>query len=256
MDITVLASGSKGNCSLIDSGDGLILVDAGISGKRIIEKISEAGKDSKDLVGLVLTHDHRDHISGAGIISRRLKIPVYTSPIIHSMNKEILKNCDVKYFNGRFNISSLEVTPIPISHDGSDNYGYIFEKGGKKIGHITDLGVVTSLVKERLRSCNILVLESNHDLKMLKEGPYPWYLKQRILGKKGHISNVQSSDLVKEIYSERLKDLVLAHLSEENNDPVIAYDNMDRLRSSFGHNYSIHVAKQNTISETFVVDLD
>ncbi|MBN1968393.1 MAG: MBL fold metallo-hydrolase [Candidatus Delongbacteria bacterium] len=247
MDLTNLASGSKGNCSLIDGGEGLILIDAGISGKKIFERIDESGKNPVDLQGLLITHDHRDHISGAGIVSRKLKIPIYTSRIVYEQNKEIFDKCEVKVFEEKFYLAGILVTPIPVSHDGSDNHSFIFEKNDFKIGHVTDLGIVTSLVRERLRGCNILLIESNHDPKMLINGPYPWYLKQRIAGKKGHLANKDTSDLIDQIYFPELKHVILAHLSEENNDPVLAYDNMDKMRSEKGFEFTIHVAKQNRI---------
>ncbi|MBN2789817.1 MAG: MBL fold metallo-hydrolase [Candidatus Delongbacteria bacterium] len=245
MKIAVLSSGSKGNSSFIESNDQAVLIDAGLSTKRLLMKMDEVGADHKIIAGIIVTHDHSDHIKGVGTLARKLKIPVYIHEENYRMKADIFTNCQIKFIEKEFTIGNFTISPIPVSHDGTVNYSYNIQAEGKKISHLTDLGKATSLVRERTKDCDLFVLESNHDPVMLKEGPYPWYLKQRISGIKGHLSNSDASDLIISGQRTNLKNIILAHLSEENNDPVLAYENMVCSITEKDLDINVHIALQN-----------
>ncbi|HXK50006.1 MAG TPA: MBL fold metallo-hydrolase [Clostridiales bacterium] len=249
MKASVLSSGSGGNSTVIQSSGGSILIDAGLSAKRIVERLNAVGADISSIGALVITHDHIDHISGAGIIARKLKIPVYIHKENYMSSADKFDNCEVKFISDPFDAGCFRITPVPVSHDGTANYAYTVESEGKKISHITDIGVVTEIVRFRILNSDLIILESNHDLEMLKNGPYPWFLKQRISGNLGHLSNASAGDLIKETYSQNLKYLVLAHLSKENNDPSLAYDEMVKVKELNNFNFRLHVAKQDEVLE-------
>lgn len=249
MKLSVLSSGSGGNSTIIQSDSGSILIDAGITGKRLIERLESVSADIRSIMGVVITHDHHDHIDGAGVIARKLKIPVYLHKANYETSKEKLEKCEIRFIDGDFNVGDFKIIPFPISHDGTANYAYNIMKGSKRISHVTDIGVVTETVKFRIRDCDLLVIESNHDLKMLQNGPYPWYLKQRIAGNTGHLSNVSAGDLVKESAGSTLKNVILAHMSKENNDPALAFENMTAVREQNDLAFRLHLAFQDKATE-------
>jgi phosphoribosyl 1,2-cyclic phosphodiesterase len=242
--IAVLSSGSKGNSSFIESNNQAILIDAGLSAKRLLSRIDYIGADYKNLNGIVVTHDHSDHIKGVGILARKLKIPVYIHEDNYKVKADLFTNCEIKFITSEFELGGFLITPIPVSHDGTANYSYNIQADGKKISHLTDLGKATALVKERTKDCDLFLLESNHDPMMLKEGPYPWYLKQRISGIKGHLSNADASNLLLSTERSNLKNVILAHLSEENNDPMLALETMLCTVGENNLDINVHVAHQ------------
>lgn len=244
MRIAVLSSGSKGNSSFIESNNQAILIDAGLSAKRLLSRMNEIGADYKKISAIVVTHDHSDHIKGVGILARKLKIPVYIHEENYNVKSDLFTNCETIFIKREFELGYFKVTPIPVSHDGTANFSYNIQAEGKKISHLTDLGKATSLVKERTKDCDLFVMESNHDPIMLKEGPYPWYLKQRISGIKGHLSNSDASELILSSDRGNLKNIILAHLSEENNDPMLALESMQCTVSENNLNINVHVALQ------------
>ena len=249
MKVSVLSSGSGGNSTIIQTSEGSILIDAGLSARKLIDRMNSVEADISSIGALVITHDHIDHISGAGIIARKLKIPVYIHKENYLSSADKFDNCEIRFINEPFKIGILRITPIPISHDGTANYAYTVEGEGKKISHITDIGVVTEIVKYRILNSDLVVLESNHDLEMLKNGPYPWFLKQRITGNLGHLSNISAGNLIKETCGGYTRDLILAHLSAENNDPSLAYDEMVKIKESNCFEFDLHVAKQHEALE-------
>jgi len=216
-----LASGSKGNAILVSTPDTAVLVDAGLSGIEIQRRMAAVGRSMDDLKAIIITHEHTDHIKGAGVLSRRFNIPVYVTFDTFNACQGLGKVEQVHFFEcgSAFDIGSLAVTPFSISHDACDPAGLTLKHQGKKIGIATDLGVVTNLVRTHLSGANALYIEANHDPDMLMTGPYPWYLKQRIQSRTGHLSNEDARDLVAEIFHENLDHVILAHLSEENNSP-------------------------------------
>ncbi len=233
LKICPLASGSKGNCVFVSTPETAVLVDAGLSGVEIEKRLALVGQTPEALSGIIITHEHTDHVRGAGILSRRFNIPVYLTPQTHGACKHLGKVPKLKFFEcgTSFFINELQIAPFSISHDARDPAGLTLSFGEKKIGIATDLGHVTALVKEHLKNCHALYIESNHDPEMLKNGSYPWFLKQRVKSRTGHLSNMDTRALLAEIldsnpdqcldpaWKPNLAHVILAHLSEDNNCP-------------------------------------
>jgi len=216
-----LASGSKGNCVFVSSPDTAVLVDAGLSGIETQRRLAAVGQSPEHLKAIIITHEHTDHVNGAGILSRRFDIPVYITHGTYGACKRLGEIEHLNFFEcGKaFGVGDLTVNPFSISHDARDPSGMTISYARKKIGIATDLGIATNLVKSHLSLCNALYIESNHDPDMLVNGPYPWHLKQRIKSRTGHLSNQETRDLVAQLLHQDLDHLILAHLSEENNCP-------------------------------------
>jgi phosphoribosyl 1,2-cyclic phosphodiesterase len=222
LTVCVLASGSRGNAIFVKGGDGAILFDAGLSGVEIERRMASRGLDPKELTAIVVSHEHSDHVKGVGIMCRRYKLPVYMTPgTSTAADSQLGRIEDLRHFEcgTPFTIGNLMVHPFSISHDAADPSGFTVTHAGIKLGIATDLGRVTAVVTEHLRACHALVLETNHDEKMLIEGPYPWPLKQRIRGRNGHLSNPDAGKLLTEVFHDDLRHIWLAHLSQENNTP-------------------------------------
>ncbi len=230
--MTVLASGSRGNATVLSSSTTSILVDAGLSCRETLRRMKAVGEDPHKLKAIVISHEHADHVSGLPVLARKLEIPVYiTEATYHSWRKQT-KDPDGKpvkldrrehFHAGRiFTIADITVMPFTISHDAADPCGFTFKADGIKIGLATDLGCLTANVKQNLRSCDGLMIESNHDLEMLRNGPYPWMVKQRVMSRVGHLSNAALADFFECDYDGQASFLVLAHLSEHNNHPELA----------------------------------
>ena len=226
LTIIPLASGSKGNSLFVSWGKHSILIDAGLSGIEIERRLAARNQSSENLTAILVTHEHSDHIRGVGILSRRYNIPVYINKNTYEKASSLgkLSGCEFFECGNSFTIDNMEISPFTISHDAVDPAGFTLEYNGKKIGIATDLGIATNLVKEYLKNCSFLYLESNHDPDMLINGPYPWYLKQRIKSKQGHLSNIDTKELLEELNNENLTHVILAHLSEENNTPEKAFN--------------------------------
>jgi phosphoribosyl 1,2-cyclic phosphodiesterase len=224
MRVCLLASGSKGNALYVESGACKMLVDAGLSAVEIIRRLATIGVAADELDAILISHEHADHIRGAGILSRKLKIPAMMSYPTHRAAESCFKKADVVEFESgcSYAFRDISIDPFPITHDACDPVGFILESAEGKIGVATDLGIATRLVVDKLQGCAVLVLESNHDEEMLLNGPYPWHLKQRIKSRHGHLSNNDSAGLLNEVVHAGLKGLFLAHLSEVNNEPQLA----------------------------------
>lgn len=231
MIIAPISSGSKGNCILIEEKGTKILVDAGVSKKRIEEGLSFYGCDPYDIDAILITHEHDDHIKGLGVFLRKYDIPTYAT----DKTKEYLLSganigcVDSSLFcsitSGKsFRINNVSVTPVPISHDAADPVCYRFDEGGKSCAIVTDLGTFDDSLIAQLKSLNGILIESNHDLRMLQIGHYPYQLKQRIWGDKGHLSNESCGRLLGELLHENLEHIILGHLSGENNYPELAFE--------------------------------
>jgi phosphoribosyl 1,2-cyclic phosphodiesterase len=220
--VCVLASGSKGNAIYVSDGETSVLVDAGLPGVEIGRRLDMRGLSPDRLDAVLVSHEHSDHLQGVGVMARRYRLPVHVSGRIGKTAEDRLGrvNETVRFECGaHFRIGTLQVHPFSLSHDAEDPAGFIFRKNSLKIGIATDLGIATALVKEHLKGCDLLILEANHDPAMLMEGPYPWHLKQRIRGRSGHLSNPDARMLTKELLHDRLRHVILAHLSETNNTP-------------------------------------
>ncbi len=282
---TVLASGSKGNCTVIRTERTRLVVDAGLSCREIVKRMRFAGEDPEKIDGLLITHEHQDHIQGVSVFARRFRIPTYFTGATHAAWKRILTprktmsysawleerkrmaaNADatfvahasdaeeqsagtavstlaasveqpalieeeystalpaLEFFSAgkSFTIGDIAVTPFTIPHDAADPVGFVFEAEGMRIAVATDLGYMPPNVHEQLRRADLLILESNHDVEMLRDGPYPWSVKQRVLSRVGHLSNDAAAEFLTEAYDGYARWVILAHLSESNNLPELA----------------------------------
>jgi phosphoribosyl 1,2-cyclic phosphodiesterase len=219
--ICSLASGSKGNCLYLETGDTRLLIDAGLSLREMLLRMEEVGIDASRIHAVLVTHEHIDHIRSAGSFARKFKVPVYASHLVRVKAEKYFKKTQVSEFESGSALSfrDVQIDPVPITHDSCDPVGFVIESREGRSASVTDLGIVTRLVVEKLRGCRFLNLESNHDVEMLMNGPYPWELKQRIKSRHGHISNEESLELLHELAHEGLEALVMAHLSEVNNHP-------------------------------------
>ena len=220
MKICLLGSGSKGNCTYIESRGHAILIDQGFSYKQLKERLDSRGIDTSRIGAILVTHEHEDHISGVGITARKLDIPVYGTTGTLEAKRHIFNGDErlVPFESGvPITIGHMEVLPFSVSHDARDPVQFCIAEGKKKAAIATDLGFVSMLVEQRLRDSDIVIVEANHDVDMLIKGTYPWELKQRIMSKRGHLSNRNAADLIFNLSQGRTQRAVLAHLSEENN---------------------------------------
>ena len=231
MRLCSIASGSSGNCIYVGSEEAHVLVDVGISGKSIEKGLNSLDLTGKDVDGILITHEHSDHIKGLGVISRKYGIPIYTTGgtadamlrmkslgkmpegLIHEIRED-----------EPFEIKDLTVNPFTIPHDAAQPVGYRLECGEHSVGIATDLGKYNDYIVKNLENLDAVLLEANHDIRMLQVGKYPYYLKQRILGDKGHLSNELSGRLLCDILHDNLKHIMLGHLSKENNYARLAYE--------------------------------
>jgi phosphoribosyl 1,2-cyclic phosphodiesterase len=291
--MTVLASGSKGNCTVVSTSRTRILVDCGVSCRELFKRMASAGEDPRTLDAILITHEHQDHVQGLAVTARKLGIPVYFTESTHQAwmrwmtprkrltyadwlearqaaaevtaapvnpemedreafeeEREELGSVSlaaaaeekaepekdpcalpgVEYFSSGegFCVGDIAVTPFTIPHDAADPVGFVFEAEGVRIGLATDLGYMPPNAKRHLRKCDVLMLESNHDLDMLRDGPYPWSVKQRVMSRVGHLSNLAAAEFLEGEYDGGAAYVVLAHLSESNNLPELARFSAER----------------------------
>ncbi|WP_066720615.1 MBL fold metallo-hydrolase [Clostridium sp. Marseille-P299] len=264
MKLCSIASGSSGNCLYIGTDTTNLLVDAGVSGKRIENGLSSINVDPANLQGILITHEHTDHIQGLGVLARRYKVPVYGT--VETINA-ILKQGNVgKIEEGLlrfikpdedFLLGDIVVEPFSMSHDACNPVCYTFSSDGHKVGMATDLGKYDSYIIEKLTGSEVLYLEANHDVNMLMVGGYPYHLKQRILGDRGHLSNDLSAQLICELLHDGMQHILLAHLSKENNYAELAYETVRvELERSVGSKMpmpSLAVANRDTPSNLLMV---
>lgn len=222
--VCLLASGSRGNATLIEADGCRVLIDAGLSAREINRRLGEIGLCADDLDALLITHEHRDHVGGIGPLARRHHLPVYIVPQTAAAIPQLGKIAALFHFmpGDRFTLGPLEISSFSITHDATDPVGFVINSSEGRIGYATDLGIATRLVADQLKGARVLVLESNHDEQMLLNGPYPWPLKQRVHGRHGHLSNRAAAELLQKLAWEGLEAVFLAHLSQENNHPQLA----------------------------------
>ncbi|MCQ2540531.1 MAG: MBL fold metallo-hydrolase [Acetatifactor sp.] len=265
MRLCSIASGSSGNCIYVGSEATHLLIDAGISAKRVEEGLKELELTGRDIDGILVTHEHSDHIAGIGVLAKRYDIPIYaTAGTIDAMKLYSgTKALDESLYtvieeDKKFTLKDLIVNPMRISHDAAQPVGYRVSYGSKKVAVCTDLGVFNEYTVESLRGMDALLLEANHDVNMLQVGPYPYYLKRRILGDKGHLSNENSGKLLCKILHDDLKSVLLGHLSKENNLPELAYEsvrmeiNMSDVPYKAG-DFDIRVAKRSEVTAPVIL---
>jgi phosphoribosyl 1,2-cyclic phosphodiesterase len=241
--LTVLGSGSSGNCSLVETPTTRILIDAGFSTRRITQRLAEIGVQPEQIDGILVTHEHSDHSYGLNVWSKRFKTPIYANRLTAEALSKSVTNAAWKIFatGSAFPIGDLEVDSFSIPHDAAEPVGYVLRHASREIGFLTDLGFATRMVTERVRAVHTLVIETNHDEKMLQNDTRrPWAVKQRIMSRHGHLSNTAAAELLAEMVGGNLRRAVLGHLSEDCNTPELAISTVrNRLALSGGESVEV-----------------
>lgn len=250
----VLASGSSGNCSLIATERTRVLVDAGLSVKELTRRLALIGYQPEHIDAVVVTHEHSDHVAGLARLSRKFHVPVYATWLAapHLDFGDHRPALEIFQAGSRLPIGDLEIQTFTLPHDAIDPLGLCFEYAGVKIGIVTDLGYVTDSVRFHLRGANVLLLEANHDLDMLKVGPYPWSVKQRVMGRMGHLSNDGMCDFLVRDLDSSVGNLILGHLSEHNNHPELVRMMALRALQRRGLNLPLSIASQKEPTDVFI----
>ncbi|UCH88379.1 MAG: MBL fold metallo-hydrolase [Thermoplasmata archaeon] len=237
LNICVLNSGSSGNSTVIYTGKTSIMLDAGLSGKETVKRLNEIGLSPNQFSGILVSHGHRDHTSGVGVLARRFKIPVFLNKKTHIEISPYVGEIPILKSvrsGSSFDIGDIQIETFSVSHDSSDPMGFIFKSNHSRIAHITDLGNVTPAILKKIRDMDLIVIESNHDIDMLINGSYPEYLKRRILGPKGHLSNIAAANALVEAIGSITKAVILAHLSEDNNHPDLVHSTVHEILEEEG----------------------
>lgn len=248
MLVSVLASGSKGNCTYLETNNHKCLIDVGMNYKYISAKLEEIGVDIKDIDTILITHAHTDHINGLKKVIKDVKPRIYlTEKMLNELGYEI-ENYNL--ISDDFILDDLNVEVVKLSHDADDINGYIFSCNDKTVVYITDTGYINVKNHKRLKNKNLYIMESNHDVNMLMKGKYPYHIKMRILGDKGHLSNKDSANYLSNFIGDNTKYIILAHLSHENNNPELALNNLKEvLKEKNISNPDIIVATQEERTE-------
>ncbi len=239
--LCVLASGSSGNCTFIGTETTRILIDAGLSAKKTAERLAVIGESPESLDAICVTHEHSDHIAGIRVLQKKHGIPVYANGGTLEGIRPSMKGQELtsrQFTTGSsFEIGDICMEPFSVPHDAYEPVGFVVRSGGSSVGMATDIGIVTNLLREKMRSCDVVVIEANHDEAMLHDAPRPWSLKQRILSNQGHLSNRASAGLIAEIAGKQLTHLFLAHLSGDCNSPSHARHEFESVLSAGGHDH-------------------
>lgn len=253
MKVAVLGSGSRGNSIFLETDNIKILVDAGFSGKKIDEQLKKIKINIEEIDGILITHEHGDHIQGAGIISRKYNIPIYITK--ESYEAGILKlgkisSDNLRWIEDSFHLGKSKVYPFDVMHDAERTIGFrIEESTGAKIGIATDLGYIDNNVRESFKNVDVMIIECNYDYHKLMECSYPWDLKARVKSRNGHLSNNDCARFIKEIYHEKLLKVYLAHMSKDSNDPKVALDAvLDELQRE-NIDVSVEIAQQDIVTK-------
>jgi phosphoribosyl 1,2-cyclic phosphodiesterase len=256
VSFTILGSGSGGNCAYLETDDVRLLIDAGFSGRQIRQRLASIGRAPETLTGILLTHEHSDHTCGLEMIAARLNIPVYCN----RLTREAIESQFRVTFNARifatgssFEVGNVSVDTFSVPHDAHDPVGFLVHTGAGRIGFLTDLGHATKAVVDRVRPANVLVLETNYDLKMLQEDTRrPWSIKQRILSRHGHLSNTAAADVLEQIASDALQQVYLGHLSRDCNTPELAAEVVNEKLERLGaRGIGVETTSQDDPSPTF-----
>jgi phosphoribosyl 1,2-cyclic phosphodiesterase len=241
MEVLVLASGSSGNSALIASGDTAVLVDVGVSSLQIHRRLEAFGWSPERLAAILISHEHSDHVCGLEVLLKRHRLPVWaTAGSWSGLSARSSDGGEIRS-GSELRIGALRITPVATSHDAREPVAFVIDDGERRLGFCTDTGTFTGLLEQRLAGCDVLLLEANHDKDMLRNGPYPWPLKQRIASRVGHLANHQSGDALDRLCAPRLRAVVGLHLSEENNSPRLA---VDSLRHAVGGTRRVEVVSR------------
>lgn len=239
--VCVLASGSAGNCTYVGSGSGALLIDAGLSGRETVRRLGEIGADVSSVHAVCVSHEHDDHTAGLRVLHRKHGIPVYANcgTVQGLRERQNVKAGEIGWTifstGSPFEIGGFVVEPFSVPHDAMDPVGFVVRRGGFGVGVVTDIGICTNLVRERLKDCQVIVFEANHDEKMLENAERPWHLKKRILGRQGHLSNKAAAEFVAGIAGPHLQQVYLAHISEDCNQRDLAVKTTRRELDRRGH---------------------
>ncbi|MFO7936257.1 MAG: MBL fold metallo-hydrolase [Kiritimatiellia bacterium] len=255
MEICILASGSKGNCIYINGGGTSLLIDAGLTARESLKRIGLARIPKEKIKSVLFTHDHSDHCRGARVLAGKLDAELYANEkTAAAMEVHDRKLADIEFnifdSSSPFEIGDLQIEPFTVPHDASDTVGFVLDDGSSRIGIVTDIGQITALAVNKLQNCDMVVLESNHDVEMLRQSQRPWSLIQRISGRSGHLSNEDAAELLVQAASSRLKSIVLAHLSEDCNTARLARETvMNALAEIKFSSIPVSVASQHEVSD-------
>lgn len=250
MKVSVLASGSKGNCTYIETPQNHILIDIGLSSLAIEKRIMMLGKDPSIINSVLITHTHSDHIGGLKVFIKKYHPKVYLTQKMYEDLKDILKDDDIEIIEDDFYLNDTYIQIIKTSHDVTDSNGYIFNYNGKSIVYITDTGYINKKQHDKLKNHNVYIFESNHDIDKLRHGKYPYHLQQRILSDEGHLSNKDSAYYLSNFIGDKTTNIILAHLSEENNTEELAYQTLVNTLEKYNKKVDkIEIAKQNERTE-------
>lgn len=254
--LCILGSGSSGNCTFVASDTTAILIDAGLSAKIIATRLEKIGASIEGIRGVCVSHEHSDHIAGLKTLHNKYGIPLFANEgTMQGLNgnKDLAELPWMKFHTGSaFMIGDLSIEPFSVPHDAMEPVGFVIACGGESVGIVTDIGIPTALVRERLKKCNAIVLESNHDEEMLMNSKRPWQLKQRILGRQGHLSNARCAQMLAELAGPHLQRIFLAHLSEECNRQDIAWRATRDALARTGHTHvTISMTFPNQVSEVW-----
>lgn len=250
MKVCVIASGSKGNCCYIETEQTKILIDIGLNSLTTERKLIEKKINPDEIDGILITHTHKDHVDGLRVFNKKHKAKAYLTEVMYKELNQELKNYE--FINDKLEIKDLRITAIKTSHDAEDSNGYIIEDGKTSIVYITDTGYINIKNHKLLKDKTMYILESNHDVEMLMNNPnYPYHIKQRILGDKGHLSNKDSAYYLKKFIGENTKHIILAHLSEHNNTDELA---LTTLKETIDiNNLDVEIAHQEIQTELIEV---
>ena len=254
MKISILGSGSSGNSIFIEINNFKFLIDAGFSGKKIKEKLETIGENIDDIQALLITHEHGDHILGAGIISRKYNLPIYITKESyqacgHKLGKITPSN--LNFIENKFYLKDILITPFDVMHDAKRTIGFSVEYMGKKLTLATDIGYITNIVKEHFKGSHIAIIECNYDYNMLMNCDYPWDLKSRVKGRNGHLCNDDTAKFLTELYHKELKKVYLVHVSNDSNCCDLAYNTVEFELIKNNINIDLEIVKQNTVTPIY-----
>jgi phosphoribosyl 1,2-cyclic phosphodiesterase len=238
VSVTVLASGSRGNSTMIATSQTRVLIDCGLSCRETCRRLAARGIEPETLSAILITHEHSDHVAGVHVMAKKFRLPVFMTAPTHAAwerqykdsagNRVHAERLEVFSSGKSFTVGDIEVMPFTIPHDAADPVGFRFLAEGTRIAYATDLGFLPRNVRDHLRGCDGMIVESNHDLEMLRVGPYPWAVKQRVMSRVGHLSNDALAEFLTSDYDGSAAFLILAHLSEQNNHPDLARVSAER----------------------------
>lgn len=260
VQLTILGSGSAGNCAYLEAGETRLLIDAGFSGRQIRQRLAGIQRSPETLHGILITHEHSDHIQGLGALAARLGLPVYCNRLTREAIAEAFPDARFEFrlfeTGASFEIGDVSVDTFSVPHDAQDPVGFLLRTQEGNIGFLTDLGHATKLVVERVRCANVLILEANHDVKLLRDDTRrPWSLKQRILSRHGHLSNEAAAEVAEQILSAELYQLYLGHLSRDCNRPELALNAVNgRLQNLGVRHVHVETAAQDRPSTTLAMN--